>query len=55
MTEFETGYYDAKNDLADGWVPENYSLDYVLNQLRVMMGASDSYCAGYLSVLFGSK
>ena len=55
MTEFETGCFDCKNDLADGWVPEISSLDYLVNELRVMIGASDSYIAGYLSAFYGSK
>jgi len=52
MTEYENGMCDATNDLADGWVPERYTLEYVINQLRIMMDATDSYIAGYCSVLF---
>lgn len=54
MTDFETAVFDAKNDFADGWFPETFTLDYLVSQLRVMMGASDEYVAGYLSVAFGS-
>jgi hypothetical protein len=52
MTDYENGMCDATNDLADGWVPEKYTLEYVINQLRIMMDATDSYIAGYCSVLF---
>ena len=49
---FIGGVTDATIDLADGWVPANYTLDSVVSQLRVNMGSSDQYIAGYLSVLF---
>ena len=49
---FAGGVNDAKNDLADGWVPESVSIDFIANELRVMIGASDAYIAGYLSVVF---
>jgi hypothetical protein len=52
MTDYENGINDANNDLADGWVPEKFTLDYVINQLRIMMGVNDYYIAGYCSVLF---
>jgi hypothetical protein len=55
MTEYSTfsaGVNDAKTDLAEGWAPECVSIDFIVNQLRVMIGASDSYLAGYLSVVF---
>lgn len=59
MTEFETGVIDAKNDLSEGFVPNGgpteagaVNLDYIVNELRVTMGASDSYVAGYLSVIY---
>jgi hypothetical protein len=55
MTEYSTffaGVTDAKNDLVEGWVPESVSIDFITNQLRVMVGASDAYIAGYLSVVF---
>lgn len=52
MTDYENGINDAINDRADGWVPEKFSLDYIVNQLRVMTGATDYYIAGYCSVLF---
>jgi|Laugresbdmm110dd_1035094.scaffolds.fasta_scaffold304922_1 hypothetical protein len=49
---FSAGVNDAKNDLAEGWVPKSVSIDFIGNQLRVMVGASDAYIAGYLSVVF---
>jgi hypothetical protein len=49
---FAGGVNDAKNDLIDGWVPESVSIDFITNELRVMIGASDAYIAGYLSVVF---
>ena len=49
---FAGGVNDAKNDLAEGWVPKSVSIDFIGNQLRVMVGASDAYIAGYLSVVF---
>lgn len=52
--DFTTGVTDAKSDLAAGWVPK-FNLDFVVSQLRVMIGASDSYIAGYLSVLYCVK
>ena len=62
MTEFETGFFDCKNDLAEGFVPAGgptetgaVTLDYLVNELRATMGASDAYIAGYLSAFYGSK
>jgi hypothetical protein len=52
MTDFENGCNDAINDRADGWVPEKFTLDYVVNQLRIMTGATDNYIAGYCSIIF---
>jgi hypothetical protein len=52
---FSVGVNDAKNDLAEGWVPESVSIDSIANQLRVMVGASDAYIAGYSSVVFAEK
>lgn len=49
---FSGGARDARIDLDDGWCPEEFTLDYVVNQLRVMMGATDEYIAGYLSVIY---
>jgi len=53
MTDYEEGVCDARNDLADGWVPKHYTLDYIVNELRIVMGVNDYYISGYLSVLFG--
>jgi hypothetical protein len=57
---FSAGVSDAESDLANGWVPSGgpteksgYTLDLVVNNLRTMIGATDSYIAGYLSVLYG--
>ena len=44
----------AATDLAEGWV-ESSGFDFIVNQLRVMVGASDAYIAGYLSVIFSEK
>ncbi len=55
MSDFETGAFDCKNDLADGWVPEVFSLDFLVHQLRLMMGASDAYIAGYLSTFYADR
>jgi hypothetical protein len=52
---FAGGVNDAKNDLNDGWCPDSFTIDYIVNQLRVMMGASDAYIAGYLSVVFAEE
>jgi hypothetical protein len=54
MTEYATfsaGVNDAKNDLIEGWVPDSVSNGFIANQLRVMVGASDDYINGYLSVV----
>lgn len=61
MSDFNTGVDDAKIDLSEGWVfnggpterPTAVGLDYIVNELRMTMNASDSYIAGYLSVVFG--
>jgi hypothetical protein len=49
---FSAGVSDATADLTSGWVPESVSIDFIANELRVMIGASDAYIAGYLSVVF---
>jgi hypothetical protein len=49
---FAGGVNDANLDLADGWLPDEFTLDSIVSQLRVMMGASDAYIAGYLSVIY---
>jgi hypothetical protein len=53
MTEYSTfsaGVADALSD--DEWFPSHLTIDYLVNHLRVMIGASDAYIAGYLSVVF---
>lgn len=55
MCDFENAVIDAEVDLAEGWLPKNFSLDFIVNELRVTCGASDSYVAGYLSVVYGVK
>jgi hypothetical protein len=63
MNEFSTfaaGVSDATADLLAGPVfaggptetPVLASLDYIVNEFRIRLGCSDSYLAGYLSVLF---
>lgn len=58
---FESGVDDAVADIRGGWLPTNgpseapapLSLDYIVNELRVAVGCTDEYLAGYLSVVFG--
>ena len=63
MNEFSTfsaGVADATADLLAGPVyaggptekPELASFDFIVNEFRIRLGCSDSYLAGYLSVLF---
>lgn len=52
MSDYNEGFTDATNDLADGWVPEKFTLDSIVDHIRFVTGASDSYIAGYLAVLF---
>jgi hypothetical protein len=52
FVSFEVGVDDAKSDMSGGWLP-TASLDYIVNELRVGVGATDAYIAGYLSVVFG--
>lgn len=53
MTDFKNGVFDARADLDSGWLPENFTLDFLVNELRFVTGASDSYVAGYISVVYG--
>lgn len=58
---FESGVDDAVSDISGGFLPVGGptekptfpTLDYLVNELRVGVGATDSYIAGYLSVVFG--
>jgi hypothetical protein len=50
---FSAGVADALSD--DEWFPSHLTIDYLVNHLRVMIGASDAYIAGYLSVVFAEK
>ena len=60
---FESGVDDARSDLALGPImaggPTEKSvpatLDFLVNELRVAVGCSDAYLAGYLSVVFAEK
>jgi hypothetical protein len=57
MTEYSTfsaGVNDAKTDLAEGWAPpaDHLSLDFLVGEFRDRLACSDSYLAGYLSVVF---
>ena len=51
---FEAGVNAANFDLDEGWFGGGENLDSIVSQLRVMVGASDEFCAGYLSVVYGS-
>lgn len=63
MSEYSTftaGVNDARSDLAGGWVmaggptetPTPLTLNYIVSEFRSRLGCSDSYLAGYLSVIF---
>lgn len=52
---YDAGVADAEIDLLENWVGASENLDSIVNQLRVALGASDAYIAGYLSVIFRSK
>ena len=49
---FESGVEDAEADIRGGWLPAGSTLDYIVNELRVGVGATDAYIAGYLSKVF---
>lgn len=48
---YEQGVNDARLDLAEGWVPEFITASSIRNQLQKMVGATEEYIQGYLSVL----
>ena len=60
MNDFDTGAFDAKIDLDEGWIPVGGptekptfpTLDYIVNELRMTLDASDEYIAGYLSEIY---
>ena len=54
FTSFADGFATARADFDGGWV-ESIELDFIVSQLRGMVGASDAYIAGYLSYLYGEK
>ena len=54
FTSFAAGFATARSDFEGGWV-ESIELDFIVSQLRVMVGASDAYIAGYLAYLYGEK
>ena len=54
FVSFADGFATARADFEGGWV-ESIELDFIVSQLRVMVGASDAYIAGYLSYLYGEK
>lgn len=54
FVSFADGFATAAADFAGGWV-ESIELDFIVSQLRVMVGASDAYIAGYLAYLYGEK
>lgn len=49
---FESGVDDARSDLAGGWLPAGFTLDFLVSELRAGVGATDAYIAGYLSVIY---
>lgn len=53
--QFKKGLRDAKSDLAGNWVTakELKDVDHITSHLKAMVGASDEYIKGYLSVAFG--
>lgn len=61
FVNFADGFDDAKSDIRGGWLPTSgpseapapASLEYIVNELKVGVGASDAYIAGYLSAVFG--
>ena len=48
---YEQGANDARVDLSEGWVPEFITASAIRNQLEKMVGATEEYIQGYLSVL----
>jgi hypothetical protein len=54
VTTFVSGVSDATADVSGGWCPpvDHLTLDFIVNDLRGRLGCSDSYLAGYLSVVF---
>jgi hypothetical protein len=54
FTSYADGFATARDDFENGWV-ESIELDFIVSQLRVMVGASDAYVAGYLSYLYSEK
>jgi hypothetical protein len=55
MNDFKTGVFDATADSEAGWLPKNFTLDFLVNQLRTTVGASDYYIAGYVSAVYGGS
>lgn len=49
---YKAGKVDACNDVDGGWLPPNFTLDFIVNELRAGVGASDRYIAGYLSEVY---
>lgn len=54
FTSFASGFSTAAADFEGGWV-ESIEVDFIVSQLRVMVGASDAFIAGYLAYLYGEK
>jgi hypothetical protein len=50
-TTYKQGVEDAKNDLAEGWISGDEKASYIENQLKVVVGATDEYIRGYLTVV----
>jgi len=49
--DYLEGRDDASFDVAGDWVDFGLEVDGIVNQLRVMAGASDEYIRGYIDAL----
>jgi len=45
---FAEGYFDAKFDRSEGWLPSNYTADDLRGYLPGQIGCSDEYLEGYI-------
>ena len=54
FSSFSAGVADATADLNGGWCPppSHLTLDYLVAEFRSRLNCSDSYLAGYFSVVF---
>ena len=53
MSDFEAGVTDARLDRSEGWLDEGYGLNDLIDHLRIAGDYTDTYIAGYVSVVFG--